>query len=128
MVCRLRRAKADWIGCCHMTVQGTTWLAQRYSLNLNFSFLNWILLLLISSSYSTKYCVCNLASSPSHSSVDEQTRILDAPLISWYVMYQLELSTKWSICLEFIHPHNRVHLNDVKLRRTQTFITYKITL
>ena len=50
---RLRRTKADWIGCCHVTVQGVKLLAQRYSLNLNFSFLNRISLLLISCNYST---------------------------------------------------------------------------
>ena len=34
-----------------MAVQGALWLAKRLFLNLNFSFLNWISLLLISSSY-----------------------------------------------------------------------------
>ena len=48
---QLRRAKTDWSGCCLMTVQGALWLAKRLSLNLNISFLNWISLLLISSSY-----------------------------------------------------------------------------
>ena len=38
---QLRRAKTDWSGCCQMAL----------SLNLNFSFLNRILLLVISSSY-----------------------------------------------------------------------------
>ena len=38
-----RRAKTDWSGCCQMAVQG----AKRLSLNLNFSFLNRISLLLI---------------------------------------------------------------------------------
>ena len=49
---RLRKAKANWIGCCNVIGQGATWLAQCYSLNLNFSFFNRISLLLISSSYS----------------------------------------------------------------------------
>ena len=35
-----------------LTVQGATWSAQPYSLNLNFSFLNRISLLLVSNSYS----------------------------------------------------------------------------
>ena len=48
----LWRVKADWIGFCHVTVHRTTWLAQCYCLNPNFSFLNWILLHLISYSYS----------------------------------------------------------------------------
>ena len=48
---QLRRAKSDWSGCCQLAVQGALWLAKRLSLNLNFSFLNWISLLLISSSY-----------------------------------------------------------------------------
>ena len=52
MARRLRRAKAEWIGCCHVTLQETKWLAQRHSLNLNFSVLNRISVLLISSSYS----------------------------------------------------------------------------
>ena len=51
MALQLRRAKTDWSGCCQMTVQGALWLAKRLSLNLNFSFLNRISLLLISSSY-----------------------------------------------------------------------------
>ena len=46
-----RRAKTDWNGCCQTAVQGALWLAKRFSLNLNFSFLNRISLLLISSSY-----------------------------------------------------------------------------
>ena len=45
-----RRAKTDWSGCYQLAVQGTLWLAKRLSLNLNFSFLNRISLLLISSS------------------------------------------------------------------------------
>ena len=49
---RFWRAKDDWIGCCLVTVQKVKWLAKHYSLNHNFSFLNRILLLLISSSYS----------------------------------------------------------------------------
>ena len=40
-----------------MAVQGTLWLAKCLSLNLNFSFLNWILLLLISSSYPIVFCI-----------------------------------------------------------------------
>ena len=48
---QLRRAETDWSGCCHMAVQGALWFAKRLSLNLNFSFLNRISLLLISSSY-----------------------------------------------------------------------------
>ena len=43
---QLRRAKTDWSGCCQMAVQGALWLAKRLSLNLNFSFLNRISLLL----------------------------------------------------------------------------------
>ena len=50
--CLINVGKADWIGCCHVTVQGTTWIVQHYSLNLTFSFLNRISLLLISSTYS----------------------------------------------------------------------------
>ena len=46
MALQLRRAKTDWSGCCQMAVQGALWLANRLSLNLNFSFLNRILLLL----------------------------------------------------------------------------------
>ena len=38
-------------GCCQMAVQRALWLAKRLSLNLNFSFLNRISLLLISNSY-----------------------------------------------------------------------------
>ena len=49
----LWRGKADWIGCCYVTVQGAMWLAQHYSINLNFSFLDRILLLFIWSSYLT---------------------------------------------------------------------------
>ena len=45
---QFQRAEAKWIGGCQGTVQG----AQRYSLNLNFSFLNQISLLVTSSSYS----------------------------------------------------------------------------
>ena len=48
---QLRRAKTDRSGFCQMTVQGALWLAKRLSLNHNFSFLNRILLRLISSSY-----------------------------------------------------------------------------
>ena len=44
------RAKTDWRGWSQMAVQVALWL-ERLSLNLNFSFLNRILLLLISSSY-----------------------------------------------------------------------------
>ena len=51
MALQLWRAKTDWSGCCQMTVQGALWLAKHLSLNLNFSFLNRISLLLISSSY-----------------------------------------------------------------------------
>ena len=40
------RAKANWSGCCQVAVQGALWLA-KWSMNLNFSFINWILLLLI---------------------------------------------------------------------------------
>ena len=43
---QLRRAKTDWSDCCQIAVQGAVWLAKRLSLNLNFSFLNRILLLL----------------------------------------------------------------------------------
>ena len=43
---QLRRAKTDWSGCCQMAEQGNLWLAKRLSLNLNFSFLNQISLLL----------------------------------------------------------------------------------
>ena len=43
---QLQRAKTDWSGCCQMAVQGASWLAKRLSLNLNFSFLNRISLLL----------------------------------------------------------------------------------
>ena len=46
MALQLRRAKTDWSGCCQMAVQGTLWLAKCLSLNLNFSFLNRISLLL----------------------------------------------------------------------------------
>ena len=46
------RAKAFSSGCCHVTVQGATWLAQRYSLNFHFSFIYRISLLLILSNYS----------------------------------------------------------------------------
>ena len=42
-----RRAKTDWSSCCQVTVQGALWLAKRLSLNLHFSFLNPISLLLI---------------------------------------------------------------------------------
>ena len=38
-------------GCCPITVQGVIGIMQRYSLNLNFSFLNQISLFLISNSY-----------------------------------------------------------------------------
>ena len=48
---QLPRAKTDWIGCFQMAVQGALWLAKRLSLHLNFSFLNWISLLFILSSY-----------------------------------------------------------------------------
>ena len=48
---QLRRAMTDWSSCCQMAVQGALWLAGHLSLNLNFSFLYRILLLLISSSY-----------------------------------------------------------------------------
>ena len=51
MAIQPRRAKTDWSGCRQMAVQGVFWLAKRLSLNLNFSFLNRISLLLISSSY-----------------------------------------------------------------------------
>ena len=46
---QLRRARTYWSGCCEMAVQGALWLAKRLglSLNLNFSFLNRISLLLI---------------------------------------------------------------------------------
>ena len=43
--------KTNRSSCCQMAVQRALWLAKHFSLNLNFSFLNWILLLLISSSY-----------------------------------------------------------------------------
>ena len=43
---QLRRAKTDWSGCCQMAVHGTSWLAKRLSLNLNFGFLKQISLLL----------------------------------------------------------------------------------
>ena len=46
-----RRAKTDWSACCQKAVQWALWLAKSLSLNLNFSFLNRISLLLISSSY-----------------------------------------------------------------------------
>ena len=46
-----RRAKTDWSGCCQMAVKRAFWLVNHLSLNLNFSFLNRISLLLISSSY-----------------------------------------------------------------------------
>ena len=46
-----RRAKNDWSGCCQMAVQAALWLAKHLSLNFNFSFLNRISILLISSSY-----------------------------------------------------------------------------
>ena len=42
-----RRAKTDWSDCCQMAVQGILWLAKCLSLNLNFSSLNRISLLLI---------------------------------------------------------------------------------
>ena len=42
-----RRAKTYWSGWCQMAVQGALRLAKRLSLNLNFSFLNRISLLLI---------------------------------------------------------------------------------
>ena len=48
---QLRRAKTGRCGCCQMAVQAALWLAKRLSLNLHFSFLNRISLLLISSSY-----------------------------------------------------------------------------
>ena len=51
VVLQLRRAKTDWSDCCQMAVKGALWLSKRLSLNLNFSFLNRISLLLISSSY-----------------------------------------------------------------------------
>ena len=44
---QLRRVKTDWSGCCQMAVQEILCLAKRLSLNLNFSFLNRISLLLI---------------------------------------------------------------------------------
>ena len=47
MALQPRRAKTDWSGCCQMAVQGALSLAKRVSLNLNFSFLNRISLLLI---------------------------------------------------------------------------------
>ena len=47
MALQPQRAKTDWSGCCQMAVQGVLWLAKRLSLNLNFSFLNWISLLFI---------------------------------------------------------------------------------
>ena len=47
MALQPRRAKTDWGGCCQMTAQGSLWLAKHFSLNLYFSFLNWISLLLI---------------------------------------------------------------------------------
>ena len=46
MALQLRRAKTGWSSYC----QTALWLAKRLTLNLNFSFLNWILLLLIFSS------------------------------------------------------------------------------
>ena len=46
-----RRAKTDWSGCCQMAVQGALWFTKSLSLNLNFSFLNRISLLVISNSY-----------------------------------------------------------------------------
>ena len=46
-----QRAKTDWSGWCQMVVQGDLWLAKRLSLNLNFSFLNHISLLVILRSY-----------------------------------------------------------------------------
>ena len=42
-----RRPKTNWSGWCHMAVQGTLWLAKCLFLNLNFSFINWISLLLV---------------------------------------------------------------------------------
>ena len=51
MVLQPRRAKTNSSDCCQMAVQMTLWLAKCLSLNLNFSFLNWILLLFISSGY-----------------------------------------------------------------------------
>ena len=51
MALQPRRAKTDWSSCCQMEVQGALWLAKRLSLYLNFSFLNRISLLLISSTY-----------------------------------------------------------------------------
>ena len=42
-----RRVNTDWSGCSQIAVQGALWLAKRLSLNLNFSFLNRISLLLI---------------------------------------------------------------------------------
>ena len=53
-----QRSKTDWSGCCQMTVRWALWLAKRLSLNLNFSFLNQISLLLISSSYPIVLYVC----------------------------------------------------------------------
>ena len=42
MALQPRRAKTDRSSCCQMAVQGALWLAKRFSLNLNFSFLNRI--------------------------------------------------------------------------------------
>ena len=47
MALQPRRAKTDWSGYCQMAVQGALWLSKRLSLNLNFSFLHRISLLLI---------------------------------------------------------------------------------
>ena len=47
VVLQSRRAKTNRSGCCQMAVQGALWLSKRLFLNLNFSFLNRILLLLI---------------------------------------------------------------------------------
>ena len=48
---QLRRANTDWSDCRQMAVKGALWLPKRLSVNLNFSFLNRISPLLISSSY-----------------------------------------------------------------------------
>ena len=51
MALQPRRTKTDWSGCCQKAVQGGLVVSKALSLNLNFSFLNRIWLLLISSSY-----------------------------------------------------------------------------
>ena len=47
VVLQLRRAMPEWSGFCQMAVQEALWLAKPSYLNLNFSFLNRISLLLI---------------------------------------------------------------------------------